>query len=115
MRFDAPKGTDAYYEPNSFGGPTQDPRFAEPPLRISGDADRYDHRDGNDDYTQPGNLFHLFNAEQKQRLFKNIAASMAGVPEEIVQRQLVHFHKADPAYATGVARALGVKNKAAVK
>jgi len=113
MRFDAPKGPDAYYEPNSFGGPTQDARFAEPPLKISGDADRYNHRDGNDDYTQPGDLFRLFNAGQKQRLFQNIAAAMAGVPENIVQRQLVHFHKADPAYADGVAKALGVKNGAA--
>jgi catalase len=48
-------------------------------------------------------------------LFKNVAASMAGVPAEIVQRQLVHFHKADPAYAAGVANALGVKNSAAGK
>src|SRR5216684_44551 len=48
MRFDAPKGTDAYYEPNTFGGPLQNKRFAEPPLRISCDADRYYHRDGND-------------------------------------------------------------------
>lgn len=112
MRFDAPKGTDAYYEPNSFGGPTQDLRYSEPPLKITGDADRWNHRDGNDDYTQPGNLFRMFNAEQKQRLFKNIATAMAGVPEEIVQRQLVHFHKADPAYADGVAKALGIKNGA---
>ena len=115
MRFDAPKGTDAYYEPNSFGGPVQDARFAEPPLKISGDADRYNHRDGNDDYTQPGNLFRLLSPDHKERLFSNIAAAMAGVPEEIVQRQLVHFHKADPAYAAGVARALGVTNHAAGK
>ena len=25
---------DAYYEPNSMGGPTQDPSFAEPPLHL---------------------------------------------------------------------------------
>jgi catalase len=113
MRFDAPKATDAYYEPNSFNGPVQDKRFAEPPLKISGDADRYNHRDGNDDYTQPGLLFKLMTAEQQGRLFKNIAAAMSGVPEEIVQRQLVHFHKADPRYAEGVAKAVGVKNHAA--
>ena len=112
MRFDPPKSTDAYYEPNSFGGPVQDARFSEPPLRISGDAARYNHRDGNDDYTQPGDLFRLMTHEQQQRLFKNVAAAMAGVPGEIVQRQLVHFHRADPRYADGVARALGVKNGA---
>jgi catalase len=113
MRLDAPKATDAYYEPNSFDGPVQDPRFAEPPLKISGNADRYNHRDGNDDYTQPGNLFRLMTPDQQQRLFKNIAAAMSGVPERIVQRQLIHFHKADPAYAAGVAKALGLKNRSA--
>jgi catalase len=110
MRFDAPRGTDAYYEPNSFGGPAQDGRYAEPRLKVSGDADRYDHREGNDDYTQPGNLFRLMPPVAKQRLFKNIASAMAGVPEHIVLRQLRHFHKADPAYAAGVAAALGLKN-----
>lgn len=110
MRFDAPKGTDAYYEPNSFGGPKEEDRFAEPPLKISGDADRYNHREGNDDYTQAGNLFRLFGNDEKQRLFRNIAEAMQGVPREIVHRQLGHFHKADPAYAQGVADALGIEN-----
>jgi len=103
---------DAYYEPNSKGGPIENPAFAEPPLKISGDGDRYNHRIGNDDYTQPGNLFRLFNDVQKQRLFNNIADAMDGVSEEIIQRQLVHFHEADPEYAEGVAKAVGVENKA---
>ncbi len=106
MRFDAPKGTDAYYEPNSFDGPKQNPVVAEPPLKISGDAARYNHRDGNDDYTQPGNLFRLMNPYQKQQLFQNIAEAMHGVPADIVERQLVHFAKADPAYAEGVRQAI---------
>ena len=112
MRFDSPRGTDAYYEPNSFNGPTQDARFAEPPLKLSGDANRYNHRIGNDDYTQPGNLFRLMTPEEKDRLYNNIAAAMAGVPDQIVQRQLLHFHRTDPLYADGVAKALGVKNGA---
>jgi catalase len=98
--------SDAYYEPNSFNGPVEDPSVAEPPLRISGDADRYNHRIGNDDYTQAGNLFRIFNAEQKQRLFSNIATAMSGVPQFIVERQLVHFDKVDPAYGAGVRAAL---------
>jgi len=106
MLFDNPKGTDAYYEPNSFNGPVQDPSVAEPPLRISGDADHYNHREGNDDYTQPGNLFRLMSDDQKQQLFRNIAEAMDGVPAFIVERQLGHFAKADPAYAEGVRKAL---------
>jgi len=106
MRFDVPVGTDAYYEPNSFGGPVEDRSVREPPLRITGEADRYDHRAGNDDYTQPGNLFRLFDAGQRQRLFRNIAAAMQGVPRTIIDRQIEHFRRADPAYAAGVEAAL---------
>jgi catalase len=91
-----------------MGGPAEDKRFAEPPLPLQGDADRYDHRDGNDDYTQPGDLFRLFDAAQKQRLFDNIAAAMQGVPEDIQRRQIAHFGKCDPAYGAGVAKALGL-------
>lgn len=108
MRFDNNGGGSVNYEPNSFGGPVENQRYAEPPLKISGDADRYNHRDGNDDYTQPGNLFRLMNADQQQQLFNNIAAAMQGVPEFIQLRQIGHFLKADPAYGRGVAAALGL-------
>jgi len=108
MRFDGNGGGSVNYEPNSLGGPVQDSSVKEPPLRISGDADRYDHRDGNDDYTQAGDLFRLMSADQQRQLFSNIAAAMKGVPEEIVRRQLAHFAKADTAYAAGVATALGL-------
>jgi catalase len=96
----------AYYEPNSFAGPKQDPFFAEPPLRTSGDAARYDHREGNDDFSQPRALFRLFDSEQKRRLLSNIATAMKGVPEEIVERQMALFNRVDPAYADGVRMAL---------
>ncbi len=97
---------DAYYEPNSFQGPREDPDINEPPLKISADADRYNHREGNDDYGQPRALFILFDDGQKARLFSNIAESMQGVPKEIVERQLGHFEKVHPDYAEGVRSAL---------
>lgn len=100
------KNPDAYYEPNSFDGPVERPDLREPPLKISGDADRYDHRDGNDDFGQPRALFNLFDAQQKARLFSNIAAAMQGVPEAIVERQLVLFDLVHPDYGAGVRKAL---------
>lgn len=100
--------SNVYYEPNSFDGPAEDKRFAEPPLALEGAADRFNHRDGNDDYTQPGNLFRLMNAEQQGRLMDNIAAAMQGVPVEIVKRQVGHFYKADPKYGLGVAERMGL-------
>jgi catalase len=107
MRVDGNGGGSVNYEPNSFGGPVEDPQYVEPPLPIDGDAFRYDHRGGNDDYSQAGNLFRLLPADEQQRLFGNIAASMQGVPRVVIDRQLEHFRKADPAYAEGVAKALG--------
>ena len=98
----------AYYEPNSFGGPVQDETVKEPPLKISGDADHYDHRDGNDDYRQPGDLFRLMSKEEQERLMDNIRDAMQGVPEEIVRRQIDHFTRADPAYGAGVAKRMGL-------
>jgi catalase len=106
MRFDAPQGTDAYYEPNSFNGPAEVASAKEPPLRINGDADHYNHRDGNDDYRQPGDLFRLMDAAQQNRLFENIAGAMQGVPRFIIDRQLEHFRRADPAYSAGVEAAI---------
>jgi catalase len=108
MRFDGNSGGAPNYEPNSFGGPVEDPRFQEPPLKISGDADRYNPREGADDFIQPGDLFRLMNASQKEQLFSNLAEAMQGVPERIQVRELVHFYKADPAYGRGVAAKLGL-------
>jgi len=97
---------DAYYEPNSFNGPVEQPSAKEPPLRITGNADRYNHRIGNDDYSQPRALFNLFDDGQKARLFSNIAAAMGGVPGFIVERQLGHFKLIHPDYEAGVRAAL---------
>ncbi|QWK79290.1 catalase KatA [Ochrobactrum sp. BTU1] len=97
---------DAYYEPNSFNGPVEQPSAKEPPLRINGDSDRYNHRIGNDDYSQPRALFNLFDDGQKLRLFSNIAAAMTGVPGFIVERQLGHFKLIHPDYEAGVRAAL---------
>ncbi|NBG66382.1 catalase [Acidiluteibacter ferrifornacis] len=107
--FDNNEGNpNAYYEPNSFNGPVEDKSVEEPPMKVSGDINRYEFKDNIDDYTQPGNLFRMFDEGQRNRLFSNIAAAMDGVPREIIERQLVHFDKADPAYGAGVRKALGI-------
>src|SRR3989304_10466861 len=111
--FEQQTGTvDAFYEPRACGGAVQDERSAEPPLAISGDAARYNHRDGNDDYRQVTALFNLFDAGQKARLYLNVAEAMWGVPEEIVERQLAHFRQVHPDYETGVRRELANMTRA---
>ncbi|UBM58411.1 catalase [Marinilongibacter aquaticus] len=103
---------DAYYEPNSFDGPKEDRSVEEPPLQVTGDITRYENNQEIDDFKQPGDLFRLMNAEQRARLFSNIAAAMGGVPMEIIEKQLAHFDKADPAYGNGVRKALGISELA---
>jgi catalase len=111
MRVDGNGGGSVNYEPNSFNGPVQRQAFAEPPLALSGDAARYNHRDGNDDYTQAGSLFRLMTVVQRERLFGNIARHIkaGNTPEAIQLRQICHFFRADPAYGQGVAKALGIE------
>jgi len=105
MHFDKADGS-VNYEPNSFDGPVEDHRFVEPPLKIGAEAYRYDHREGNDDYTQAGNLYRLMTSEQRGRLHHAMAGAMTGVPEAIIERQLGHLAKADKEYAEGVRKAL---------
>jgi catalase len=73
---------------------------------VSGVAKRYNHREGNEDYKQPRALWTLFDDAQKARLYGNLAAAMHGIPQFIIDRQLGHFEKIDPAYAKGVRDAL---------
>jgi len=107
MRFDGNNGRAVNYQPNSLDGPVEDPSVKEPPLQIGDVADRYDHRDGNEDFTQAGNLFRLMPADEQNRLMDTIADTMQGVPDDIVERQLGHFRQADPAYGDGIANRLG--------
>lgn len=108
MRVDGNHGGRLGYEPNSYGEWPDQPAYAEPALPIQGEADHRDHRDDEDYYSQPGLLFRLMNAEQKQALFDNTARSMGDAPDDIKIRHVQSCMKADPAYGEGVARALGI-------
>ena len=107
MRFDENGGIGPNYEPNSSGGPVEDPSYKDPAWDLGeAVAARYDHRAGNDDYTQAGDLFRLLKPEEQQRLIHNIVAGMKSVPKEIQLRQIQHFFKADPKYGEGVEKSL---------
>jgi catalase len=109
MRVDGNHGSTRGYEPNSYGEWQQQPEFAEPPLKISGDAAHWDYReDDSDYYTQPGKLFRLMKPDEQDRLFANTARAMGDAPKMIKVRHIGNCLKADPAYGKGVADALGI-------
>lgn len=109
MNFGGNAGRADNYEPNGFGGPVQDLSVKEPPLRINGNLDRYDDYKNNDDFSQAGNLYRLFNEAQKDQLTSVIAGTMQGLPEEILRPNIEHFLKADADYGQRIAKKVGLK------
>lgn len=109
MRVDGNYGSTLGYDPNSYGEWQQQPEFAEPPLKLEGDAANWDYRADDDDYyTQPGMLFRLMTPEEQKLLFCNTARAMGDAPEEIKRRHIGNCLKADTAYGKGVADAMGI-------
>lgn len=109
MRFDGNGGSSPNYEPNSFDGPVENHSYGELPLPLDGlAADRYNHREGNDDYKQPGDLLRLIGPEAQKRLIDNIVSSLSKAPRRIQELQVSHFYKADRNYGEGVAKGLGL-------
>ncbi|RDZ14266.1 catalase [Priestia megaterium] len=115
MRFDDNGGRSVYYEPNSFGGPTESHENKQAAYPVSGVADSvaYDH---NDHYTQAGDLYRLLSEDERTRLVANIVEAMKPVEKEDIKlRQIQHFYKADPEYGTRIADGLGLSVPQQVK
>lgn len=108
MRVDDNYGATLGYEPNSYGEWQEQPEYREPPLALEGAADHWNHREDDDYYSQPGNLFRLMTADQQKVLFENTARAMGDAPREIKIRHIGNCLKADKAYGAGVAAALGI-------
>ena len=96
------------YEPNNKGEWQEQPDYSEPSMDLSGAAAHWDHREDDDYYSQPGNLFRNMSEEQKEALFNNTASSVGGASIDVQKRHIANCLKADPAYGAGVANALGV-------
>lgn len=109
MRVDGNEGSTIHYEPNSFGQWKEQKEFSEPALEIDGAAFHYDHREDEDYYTQPGNLFRLMTTKQQQILFDNTASSIVDAERFIQERHISNCFKADPEYGKGIAKALGIE------
>jgi catalase len=117
MRVDGNGGSDPNYSPNSFDDIYEDPSYKEPPMTLESNiADWFDRNGPGDDdhFTQPGLLFSkVMNDEERKNTVNNILSSMSGISgpkrDEIINRQLCHFFRADPVLGMVVAQGLGVK------
>ena len=115
MRIDGNGGKMPNYFPNSFDNITVDASYKEPALELENNTAAWYDRNAegeNDHYTQPGNLFRLLVPEQQQNLINNVVGAMSGIDgpkrEEIINRQLCHWFRADLRLGMGIAQGLGV-------
>jgi catalase len=107
MRNDLNGGSGPNYWPNSFKGPEPDSSAKEPPIEISGKADRYPYTYHNDDFVQPGNLYRdVMTDQDRENLVGNIVSHLGGAQKGIQLRQTAIFFKADPDYGHKVAKGL---------
>jgi len=98
------------YWPNSVSGaPMPDPSYADPAWQLGQTiVNRFDSTVEHDDFTQPGNLYRLFDESHRDRLTTRIAGVLGQARREVQMRQLGHFFRADPDYGRRVAAKLGI-------
>jgi len=113
-------GASPNYRPNSFDDIVADESYREPSMHLdqiteeSNVADWYDRNENDDDhFTQPGLLYrNAMNEQDRIHLVSNIISSMKGIvsekKEEIMNRQLCHFFRADSQLGMAVAKGLGI-------
>ncbi|MGA5420219.1 catalase [Streptomyces lavendulocolor] len=100
---------DKNYEPNSYSGPAQTDAALSAPLAVAGYTGTHaaPQHVKDDDFFQAGELYRLMSEEEKSRLVANIAGGLSQVSrEDVIEKNLAHFHAADPDYGKRVEEAV---------
>jgi catalase len=109
MRFDDNGGRTKNYEPNSDDGPAQTGAPYDLGYDVSGSIGPrglVEHAE-DDDFVQAGALYRVMREDERQRLVDNIARSLSQVRrQDVIERSIGHFRKADAEYGRRVAEAL---------
>ena len=117
MRVDGNFGGEVDFEPNSFGGPVEDRSISEPPLRLQGEASRFDYKNDDEDYYGQPRAFweKVLDDQGRKNLVDNIVGSMTnpnmGIadPRPIQERMLRHWYKVHPDFGAAVAKGIGMQ------
>ncbi|MES2730127.1 MAG: catalase [Bacteroidota bacterium] len=114
-------GSNPNYFPNSFDNVVADQSYKEPAWSLETSVADWHDRNAegeNDHYTQPGNLYRLMTDEAKRNTVHNIVGAMSGVAgpkrNEIINRQLCHWFRADIGLGMAIAKGLGVDAESAM-
>lgn len=116
MRLDGNGGSSPNYFPNSFDNIVADSNYKGVPVELDSTEGSWYYRNAegeNDHYSQPGIFYRSVLSEQdKKNLVHNIVGAMSGISgpkkDEIINRQLCHFFRADIGLGMAIAAGLGV-------
>lgn len=116
MRVDGNGGSAPNYFPNSFDNIGADEAYKGHPMEMDTNIAGWYDRNGegeNDHYTQPGIFYReVLSDYDKRNLVSNIVGAMSGIEgpkrNEIINRQLCHFFRADVNLGMAIAAGLGV-------
>lgn len=91
------------YFPNSFSGPTEDPRGEIRSEHVSGDVKKYNSAD-DDNFSQVTTFWEkVLDEVERERLVSNIANHMKDAKEFIQKRAIANFAAASPEYGKRIA------------
>ena len=115
MRINENGGKTKNYEPNSFDGPMQTNEPQSKPIEVHGHTGEQKaplHKEDND-FVQAGDLYRLMSEDEKKRLIENIAGGLSAVTrDDIIERSIGHFEKADAEYGKRLAERVKQLRKA---
>ncbi|MGG6313227.1 catalase [Paenibacillus macerans] len=96
------------YEPNSLdASPKEDPAYRDSVVPVNGHIGR-EKIAKTDDFTQAGELYRSFTAEEKDHLINNLVNDLNQTPEQTQLRAVCNFFRADKEYGMRLAQGLGV-------
>ena len=116
MRVDGNGESRPNYYPNSFDDIKIDEKYRGNAVELDSTAGDWYDRNGpgeNDHFSQPGIFYREVLGEQdRKNLVSNIVGAMSGIKgpkkDEIINRQLCHFFRADIGLGMAVAQGLGI-------
>nr|AFS60095.1 catalase [Apostichopus japonicus] len=94
------------YFPNSFNGPSDDPKYAQSQIHYSGDVRRY-RTDDDDNYSQPGVFWReVLTDEDRAALVKNMAGHLKDAVPFIQDRVIKNWSQADSDWGARLRKAV---------
>ncbi|KAJ1929874.1 catalase A [Linderina macrospora] len=92
------------YEPNSFGGPAQNPATVEvaSSFAVTGNVGRFTYELCDADFEQPRALYNLLSESERTDLVNNLAGTLAPTPVVIQKRTLAHLYRIDENYGARI-------------